>query len=309
MRRYLSLLGLMVPLLPRDGPGSRRPHGRAGRDALAARRDEQHDDTLVRGRERPVRRRPHRLRHDDPASRRSRRRAGALAGAPAAAAPRRRPRPRRRRSRWAATPCARATRSRRSPRPPASRRAPIAAMNGLDPNGVLLAGHRAQAADRLARPGRARRSRRPRTTRVPAGRAVRRRSGRVIVRARSRRSPSRNGVPGVAGLRDRLAGERLQQRDGLQRQRARRHAGHAGHVGLGPGQPRPAPARPQLGDRQRRRRASCTWATCCSETGGDPALAAAGYYQGLASVRSIGMLPETQRYVANVMALRSRFGG
>ena len=45
------------------------------------------------------------------------------------------------------------------------------------------------------------------------------------------------------------------------------------------------------------------------ETGGDPALAAAGYYQGLSSVRSIGMLPETQRYVANVMALRSRFGG
>jgi soluble lytic murein transglycosylase-like protein len=45
------------------------------------------------------------------------------------------------------------------------------------------------------------------------------------------------------------------------------------------------------------------------ETNGDPALAAAGYYQGLASVRRIGMLPETQRYVANVLALRSRFGG
>ena len=45
------------------------------------------------------------------------------------------------------------------------------------------------------------------------------------------------------------------------------------------------------------------------ETGGDPALAAAGYYQGLASVRRIGMLPETQRYVANVLALRQRFGG
>jgi soluble lytic murein transglycosylase-like protein len=45
------------------------------------------------------------------------------------------------------------------------------------------------------------------------------------------------------------------------------------------------------------------------ETGGDPALAAAGYYQGLASVRRVGMLPETQRYVANVMALRGRFGG
>ena len=45
------------------------------------------------------------------------------------------------------------------------------------------------------------------------------------------------------------------------------------------------------------------------ETGGDPALAAAGYYQGLDSVRRIGMLPETQRYVANVLALRGRFGG
>jgi N-acetylmuramoyl-L-alanine amidase len=45
------------------------------------------------------------------------------------------------------------------------------------------------------------------------------------------------------------------------------------------------------------------------ETRGDPALAAAAYYQGLSSVRKIGMLPETRRYVDNVMALRSRFGG
>jgi len=45
------------------------------------------------------------------------------------------------------------------------------------------------------------------------------------------------------------------------------------------------------------------------ESGGDPALAAAGYYQGIGSVRAIGMLPETRRYVANVMALRARFGG
>jgi LysM repeat protein len=43
--------------------------------------------------------------------------------------------------------------------------------------------------------------------------------------------------------------------------------------------------------------------------GGDPALAAAGYYQGGASVRQIGMLPETRQYVADVLALRSRFGG
>jgi soluble lytic murein transglycosylase-like protein len=45
------------------------------------------------------------------------------------------------------------------------------------------------------------------------------------------------------------------------------------------------------------------------DSGGDPSLAVAGYYQGLGSVKRVGMLPETQRYVANVMALRSRFGG
>ncbi len=44
-------------------------------------------------------------------------------------------------------------------------------------------------------------------------------------------------------------------------------------------------------------------------SGGDPAIAAAGYYQGAASVARIGMLPETRRYVDNVLALRSRFGG
>jgi len=45
------------------------------------------------------------------------------------------------------------------------------------------------------------------------------------------------------------------------------------------------------------------------ETGGDPRLAAAGYYQGLASVRQRGMYDDTKRYVDNVLALRSRFGG
>ena len=44
-------------------------------------------------------------------------------------------------------------------------------------------------------------------------------------------------------------------------------------------------------------------------SGGDAETAAAGYYQGPASVARIGMLPETRRYVDNVMALRSRFGG
>ncbi len=45
------------------------------------------------------------------------------------------------------------------------------------------------------------------------------------------------------------------------------------------------------------------------DAGGDEARAVAGYYQGPASVSEIGVLPETQRYVDNVMALRSRFGG
>jgi soluble lytic murein transglycosylase-like protein len=45
------------------------------------------------------------------------------------------------------------------------------------------------------------------------------------------------------------------------------------------------------------------------DTGGDTATAVAAYYQGLGSVRKIGILPETRRYVANVLALRSRFGG
>ncbi len=45
------------------------------------------------------------------------------------------------------------------------------------------------------------------------------------------------------------------------------------------------------------------------ESGGDPAIAAASYYQGPSSVRKIGMLPETRQYVNNVLALRSRFGG
>lgn len=44
-------------------------------------------------------------------------------------------------------------------------------------------------------------------------------------------------------------------------------------------------------------------------SGGDPSTAVAGYYQGAASVSRIGMLPETRRYVDNVLALRSRFGG
>jgi N-acetylmuramoyl-L-alanine amidase len=46
-----------------------------------------------------------------------------------------------------------------------------------------------------------------------------------------------------------------------------------------------------------------------SATGGNQALAAAGYYQGLASVRQHGMYSSTKQYVRDVMALAHRFGG
>jgi LysM repeat protein len=46
-----------------------------------------------------------------------------------------------------------------------------------------------------------------------------------------------------------------------------------------------------------------------AETGGNESMAIAGYYQGLSSVQSQGMLPETRQYVANVEALKGRFGG
>jgi len=45
------------------------------------------------------------------------------------------------------------------------------------------------------------------------------------------------------------------------------------------------------------------------QTGGNENSAIAAYYQGLGALQSRGVLPETQKYVANVQALRSRFGG
>jgi N-acetylmuramoyl-L-alanine amidase len=46
-----------------------------------------------------------------------------------------------------------------------------------------------------------------------------------------------------------------------------------------------------------------------ADTGGDENAAIAAYYQGLGSVQSRGMFKDTQEYVNNVQALRSRFGG
>ena len=48
---------------------------------------------------------------------------------------------------------------------------------------------------------------------------------------------------------------------------------------------------------------------CFTPPGGNVPQAVASYYQGLGSVRSRGMYNDTQRYVANVLALQHRFGG
>ncbi|HUA72967.1 MAG TPA: LysM peptidoglycan-binding domain-containing protein [Solirubrobacteraceae bacterium] len=46
-----------------------------------------------------------------------------------------------------------------------------------------------------------------------------------------------------------------------------------------------------------------------ASTGGDPAMAAAGYYQGLPSVLQHGVYPSTQNYVNDVLSLERQFGG
>jgi LysM repeat protein len=45
------------------------------------------------------------------------------------------------------------------------------------------------------------------------------------------------------------------------------------------------------------------------DAGGDENAAIAGYYQGLSSVRDRGMFDDTKKYVENVQALRAQFGG
>jgi soluble lytic murein transglycosylase-like protein len=46
-----------------------------------------------------------------------------------------------------------------------------------------------------------------------------------------------------------------------------------------------------------------------NQTGGDENAAIAAYYQGLGALRSRGVFDDTKQYIANVQALRGRFGG
>jgi soluble lytic murein transglycosylase-like protein len=181
----------------------------------------------------------------------------------------------------------------------------IAAMNGLDPNGVLISGTVIKLPTGSPAPAGASLPAPP-TTRVPQA-APYASSGRVSS-ADIAAVASRNGVP--ASLASAIAWQEsgfnnamvsganargvMQVMPGtwnwVQANLARRHLdpnSAIDNVGAGV---------LYLGH-------------LLQQTGGDPALAAAGYYQGIGSVRAIGMLPETKRYVANVMALRARFGG
>jgi soluble lytic murein transglycosylase-like protein len=46
-----------------------------------------------------------------------------------------------------------------------------------------------------------------------------------------------------------------------------------------------------------------------NQTGGNESDAIAAYYQGLGALRSRGVFDDTKQYIANVQALRGRFGG
>ena len=243
MRRIIASILPRHARARRAGFGRGRPYRPAGRDPLVDRRREQPHHAHRRGLQRPLRGRT-----------------GGARAPPSAC------RPPSRATRRCRTPgCRRARRGRRAGRRAAPRRsrraaapapqggytvrpgdtlsalaagagvsvADMAAMNGLDPAGLLVVGHPDQAADRRARSRAVRRAR----TRAggPGGR-----SGADAGAPRPGRHPVRR-VPvrrlPLARRRDRLAGERVQQRDGLLRERARRHAGHAGHVGLRAAEP------------------------------------------------------------------------
>ena len=191
MRRYLSLLGLAAWLLPATAQASVVHTVAPGETLWQLAADEQHDDALVRRRERPVARCPDRRGHDDPdpvgrRGGRARSASRTRAGTP--------PRPRRR-SRWAATPSAPGdTLSAIAATGAACPLSAIAPMNGLDPDGP--AARRAPCSS--CRPARPRppapRSRAPATTQRAAGRARTPRSGRVTS-ADIAAVASRNGVP------------------------------------------------------------------------------------------------------------------
>ena len=207
---------------------------------------------------------------------------------------------------WAPTPCAPAT---RCPASPPRRRvaiAQMAAMNGLDPTAPLLTGTVLKLPTGAPRP------------RAPPSPRRRR---RVVPAADPAPTPTRVGAadiqqsPPPHGVSPSLAAAIAWQESGFNNAMVS-CANARGVMQVMPGTwdwVQQQPRRRASSTRTRRPTTSTpacsTSSTCSSRRGGDEATAIAGYYQGLGSVRSRGLFDDTKQYVANVQALRSRFGG
>jgi soluble lytic murein transglycosylase-like protein len=183
--------------------------------------------------------------------------------------------------------------------------ASIAAMNGLNPNGVLLAGTVIKLPTGSPTPVRAAQP-------APAT--------RVVPQASPAPTPARLGatdvqnVAGLYGVSPSLAAAIAWQESGFNNSMVS-SANARGVMQVMPGtwtwvQQNLAQRRLNPNSATDNVHAGVLYLRqLLRQTGGNENAAIAAYYQGLGSVQSRGMLPETQRYVANVQALRGRFGG
>jgi N-acetylmuramoyl-L-alanine amidase len=181
----------------------------------------------------------------------------------------------------------------------------IAAMNGLDPNGVLLAGTVIKL---------------PTGSPVPVRAAQPAPATRVIPQASPAPTPARLGaadvqnVAGLYGVSPSLAAAIAWQESGFNNSMVS-SANARGVMQVMPGtwswvQQNLAQRRLDPNSATDNVHAGVLYLRqLLRQTAGNESAAIAAYYQGLGSVQSRGMLPETQRYVANVQALRGRFGG
>jgi soluble lytic murein transglycosylase-like protein len=181
----------------------------------------------------------------------------------------------------------------------------IAAMNGLNPNGVLLAGTVIKLPTGSPAPVRAAQP-------APAT--------RVVPQANPAPTPARLGaadvqnVAGLYGVSPSLAAAIAWQESGFNNSMVS-SANARGVMQVMPGtwswvQQNLAQRKLDPGSATDNVHAGVLYLRqLLRQTGGNENAAIAAYYQGLGSVQSRGTLPETERYVANVQALRGRFGG
>jgi N-acetylmuramoyl-L-alanine amidase len=179
----------------------------------------------------------------------------------------------------------------------------LAAENGLDPSGLLLAGAR------LSIPGAPVTSSEPATSSQPTA------SSQGAQPTDQTVSPADVGqVAADNGVSSSFAEAIAQQESGFSNDEVS-STGAVGVMQIEPGtwsfiqNLGPTPPLSPTSAQDNVRGGVLLLRSLLDQTGGDPGLAAAGYYQGLASVREHGLLPSTRKYVANVLALRDRFGG